>query len=46
MNLQENINRIRQIMGALNETKDNCLDVTNSDDDLLKKYWDDKSKTE
>jgi hypothetical protein len=33
-------------MGALNETKDNCLDVTNSDDDLLKKYWDDKSKTE
>ena len=46
MNLQENISRIKSMMGLLNETKDNCLDVTKSDDDLLKKYWDDKSKTE
>lgn len=34
------------MMGVLNETKDNCLNITNYDEDLLKKYWEDKSKTE
>jgi hypothetical protein len=46
MNLQEQISRIKLMMGGLNESEEQLLDKKNPEDELVEKYWSDETKTE
>ena len=46
MNLQENIRRIKSIMGVIKEEVDDACKLKNINLNTLQSYWEDKSKTE
>ena len=46
MNLQENIQRIRQMMGLISEEVDDACKLKNINLTTLESYWENQSKTE